>query len=538
MLIIEEIEGYNPAYLQEVISILDRCKIHTIINHAFLEDAEDFTADTAYFGCTFNTQEQADKFLRSLSFPGTSGLAVPRTIYAPKDAGQYFFSIRDYGFSEQVEKDIVFKSNKAGSICGWYNKHKNILWMADLFHIEEARGGDTEKTYIRDLSSALSKTIFSSLLIYLKTGRLPRVPLTIGADPEFEILSINNEIVNATELFNYPKASDEIGADGAGNPGELRPKYAYSPLRLARNIKRLIRKLKYMPGFEKEFRIFAGGGTRLRVGGHIHFGTRNFPDTLRKALWKLVAAPVLKFQGELRNGDTDKCREEGRDVVRDQDHGTEWRPLPSFVVSEELTKCILCTAYSVVKSCINDELPVDITTSRISKGLYHRIPLYQEYKLYIDKFVEIFVSPKENLILESRDILKEWKFPLYRNNYNLVVDCKHGWIRKYFTPLRINTNCEIRILIDFIPTNVISVFNFGEKSFFKIANFALDHFIEVRHYSSFHDVEDAVLKRRVIRPPNIGVILPVTWEKEIYSESIFRKLKDIIKEAVLELNPK
>lgn len=54
----------------------------------------------------------------------------------------------------------------------------------------------------------------------------------IGCDPEFLILSENDEVLYAGDYLDF---GDEVGTDGAGTPMELRPEPQASPEKLSFN---------------------------------------------------------------------------------------------------------------------------------------------------------------------------------------------------------------------------------------------------------------------------------------------------------------
>jgi hypothetical protein len=268
------------------------------------------------------------------------------------------------------------------------------------------------------------------------------------------------------------------------------------------------------------------------------------PEDLKDALWKLVAAPVLKFQGKLRTGDTTKCKKNGTDILRTQPHGLEWRVLPSFIINEEITQAVLCTTYAIVKSYFNGGLP---NTS--GKTAYSKLSLYEPYSIYIDKFVELFVKPEEETsLLENRDILREWRMSKLNKKPSVIITCSDGELEKFFTPLYVKLNDTVRVKIQFGPDQYITTYNFPDSNKEDLRKFAKKHFIEFQPPDRIAEVAGDRLEERAPIPPTRGgrddhklarydfaVFLPIFWNpKDIeVAESMFLELKDIIKDAIL-----
>jgi hypothetical protein len=355
----------------------------------------------------------------------------------------------------------------------------------------------------------------------------------------------------ADRLFSDPDRSEEIGVDGHAATGELRPAFASNPLKLARNIKRLIRKLSNNPSLSG-ISILAGGGTKVTTGGHIHFGIPNMPGELREILWKLVAAPMLKLQGKLRNTDTSKCRKQGSDIVRLQQWGMEWRPLPSFIVNEDLTQAVLVTTYAIVKSFYMREL----NTSGSIKNSLIRLPLYPIYKEYIDKFIDILAV--ESTLLENRDVVREWKLEKLNRNPSVVVTCTNSELGKLFTPLYVSLKQPIRIQVSFGQGQNLELWNLPPSARENFKKFAESHFmgctidgeLSPNREESHRHGQQGARTNRVPQPPteresrrdyawDFEIYLPYSWApREGFSvtEKLFLQIKDLIRDAVIELN--
>lgn len=99
-----------------------------------------------------------------------------------------------------------------------------------------------------------------------KTVTISKHGLTIGADPEFYVITDKGTHVPAHTILDF---NSQIGCDG--ELGELRPDYALSPEQLTVNIGRLVRKIKEkLPA-----NMFPISGSFLHgraSGFHVHLG--------------------------------------------------------------------------------------------------------------------------------------------------------------------------------------------------------------------------------------------------------------------------
>lgn len=62
-----------------------------------------------------------------------------------------------------------------------------------------------------------------------------------GTDPEAELINSNGRMVSATSVGLRCGADQEIGADGAGTPAEIRPKPG-KPETVIKNIRRIFKR--------------------------------------------------------------------------------------------------------------------------------------------------------------------------------------------------------------------------------------------------------------------------------------------------------
>jgi len=408
----------------------------------------------------------------------------------------------------EVFKDVIFMDEASRKEVGWYNKRANIVWMSDIFHF-------------LDNSKNLIPAITDSIIEYNRYGRLPEV-LTIGADPEFEIIGEGNTFVEAHSLFGDNGCSQEIGYDGHSSTGEIRPKPDRSPLGLTRNIKRLIRKMngRRVMG---DNQAWVGGGIHVTTGGHIHFGMKGADQTLKDLLYDMVAEYVLAFQTDRRRqGEQCNWAKGQTGNMREQPHGCEWRPLPSFIVNEEITACVLSTTYAIAKSWKYHNYKN--TTRPITEDMYRQIPLYSAYKDQIETFIKLFVKKEKEVVLHQKDIFSEWKVERIKKNYTVDILSQADWLQNYFTPLNAKLKKNVKIEIRF-NGDAITTFGIKAKDLDELKEFAN------KHYLPEIQVTEKLPKGQT-RPV---VCLPGAWYHMTGKPQFCNDFKGVLKSLILTL---
>ena len=100
-----------------------------------------------------------------------------------------------------------------------------------------------------------------------------------GTDPEAELLNTRGTMVSASSVGLRCGANEEIGADGAGTPAELRPKPG-KPETVVKNIKKILKRFaRRFPGY-----TLTTEGNRTAIGAHIHVSVKDLRITDYQAL--------------------------------------------------------------------------------------------------------------------------------------------------------------------------------------------------------------------------------------------------------------
>uniref|UniRef100_A0A6M3IRB3 Putative phiEco32-like COOH.NH2 ligase-type 2 n=1 Tax=viral metagenome TaxID=1070528 RepID=A0A6M3IRB3_9ZZZZ len=418
---------------------------------------------------------------------------------------------RDYkDLPIDVYKDIVFKDETTQKEVGWYNLRANIVWMSDIFHF-------------LDSTKNILPTIVNSIVEYQRYGKVQEI-LTVGADPEFEIISEDGDFVEAHRLFG--EMNQEIGYDGHSATGELRPKPDRSPLGLTRNIKRLVRRMNGMPCMQGN-KIYVGGGVNVSTGGHIHFGVKGVTQEAKDMLYDLVATPVLAFQSERRSQNERPNWEKGQSGnLREQPHGCEWRPLPSFIVNEEITAAVLSTTYAIIKSWKYYGYKRR-SGSPITVEEYRKIPLYSAYKEQIDTFTRLFVDKSEKAVLQQRDLFQEWKIDSVKKEFTVDILTQSTWLSSYFTPVNAKIKKNVKLEIRF-NGDLVSTFGIKREHTGDLAKFADDHFLPELQVTE-------KLPRGQVRQL---ICLPAGWFHMTGKTKFCEDFKGVLKNLVIQLGGK
>lgn len=106
-----------------------------------------------------------------------------------------------------------------------------------------------------------------------------------GTDPEAELFTERGTLVSATSVGLRCGADQEIGADGAGTPAELRPKPG-KPETVIKNIRNIFKRFaRRFPGY-----TLSTEGSHTSIGAHIHVSIkdRRISDTQAMAISQVV----------------------------------------------------------------------------------------------------------------------------------------------------------------------------------------------------------------------------------------------------------
>ena len=255
----------------------------------------------------------------------------------------------------------------------------------------------------------LRKNIFTK--IYKKTTKSSKVEVTVGCDPEFELLSITGDVIEASKIVGSICKSElrdvyknKYGLDGACSQVELRPSHSKNEDDVINSIKETL----------DEYQSFdlTTKGDNYPLGAHIHIGAGNegtklkalFNDSLINAYDTFFGNLFYKLNGRKRSDYSQLGQ------AREQPHGFEYRSLPSAVFENpEIARIVLKGFKNIAEKVYN-------------KGLEYTVPLSKEDYVNCCNFTE-----------------KEYETLMNFPNTYKGVGIVDNWIsRKVKVPIKIN----------------------------------------------------------------------------------------------------
>ncbi|WP_307466909.1 putative amidoligase domain-containing protein [Paenibacillus harenae] len=221
----------------------------------------------------------------------------------------------------------------------------------DIGEAEVALGGDG-RTAVRSIWPQLRNAQleaeaaqrFAAWYAAERAERADRLPLLIGADPEFALVTPAGRIAAASRFFGAATGG-AAGADAmlVGRRllypvAELRPEPAADPAALAAGVRRLLLRAARRIG-DPSLRWAAGAMPvpGLALGGHIHLSGAPLTTRLLRLLDSFAAFPLALIEDPAGRGRRPRYGTLGD--YRMQPHGGfEYRTLPSWLVSPAAAK--------------------------------------------------------------------------------------------------------------------------------------------------------------------------------------------------------
>jgi hypothetical protein len=175
--------------------------------------------------------------------------------------------------------------------------------------------------------------------------------VSLGADPEF--VYVNTEqirIIGASEVLGRRNYNSNLGIDGAGTAGELRPAYAWNAMTLTKTIRRLLSRSQRKIG-TRPIVMIANNGFKTQnysqsTGGHIHFGMTPTKEIVRALDCVSILMTSLQDKKQLciRQGNSGYGR---LGDYRLQEWGFEYRTPSSWLMTPDICAGVLALYHSV-----------------------------------------------------------------------------------------------------------------------------------------------------------------------------------------------
>jgi hypothetical protein len=289
-------------------------------------------------------------------------------------------------------------------LIGLYLPDKNILIVGDWSH----------SVYGVNYATHLFESVITRLDLLpmkkevVRKRRRPRVSITLGSDPEFELINVSTgQVIYASgKLRSSSTQKGGIGVDGAGSQVELRPLPAPTPEEAVSNLKVLIERFYQLhPNYD-----LSVAGHRFPLGGHIHIGvgqTYEPPLALLKMLDDFIGEPTLNLSGRARGIYKRLGAKESKRW------GFEYRTAPSVIfVTPEITRIAYKMAQNITSKFINSSSPFTYKYPITEKELVEIAGLTNEEAEYYLRFLT-------NTLLKvggnSNRILLDWNSLINRN---------------------------------------------------------------------------------------------------------------------------
>lgn len=326
-------------------------------------------------------------------------------------------------------------------IAGYYFIERNVLFATDWTH-DAITVGMFAKVWEEFVKEVEVKKVGEEerkkeqVDTNLKIANL-KVTVTVGADPEFEVLDCTTgNLVPAYSFIRDDSHNKKIGCDGAGTQLELRPK-AGTPVEVIRDIKRLITRFHRL---YPDKNIVPDGDT-VPVGGHIHIGFEadwyevieqlrdlGIMDEIIELFDDFIGKKTIELSGSAR------CHYKRLGAYEVKPWGFEYRTPPALIfATPEIARIHLKIAKNIVENFIKNE---EITYNDPPTAEdYMRIAglTEKEYKKFMD-FVNNPTKYKKSIVTAwtgkriQIPTLQEWN---YNKRLNLYDDSKLIYYNTY-----------------------------------------------------------------------------------------------------------
>ncbi len=321
-------------------------------------------------------------------------------LYLPKEVeiSSVFFDVKndmDVDLSKLHPQKVVYiyvNDQKAGI----YFEKNRLLIASDWTHNDKCI--QMLKYLLPQLSKCLKK----------RSKKTPKInfKLTLGADPEFELIDLySHKIIPASRIImGGTSTSHQIGLDGAGHQVEIRPTPSSDIKKFIKNFRNILIQ------FSEEYPNYSlsAQGDRYPLGGHIHLGIPPSKEIVT-LLDNWIGERVLDLSG-LARGSYKKMG-----AIEHKPWGFEYRTPPASIF---LKPSVLKAVLRIIKKIINAYYSKGGVALAPNDDEIKRLGLNKEWQILND-----FIARYPKL---SKDILKNWRIRVLSDQYINIV-CKDDW---------------------------------------------------------------------------------------------------------------
>jgi hypothetical protein len=318
----------------------------------------------------------------------------------------------DMGFFHGPEVDVE-ELTLRGETIGYYDRANHVLvttdWTHDMYCIEALRKVWPKVVEVLRLTPAAE----------VKAAKKEKPKVSIGTDPELEVVDDFDEVACAEEVLDNEHCSTnhgaQIGIDGAGQQLELRPDPSENAAEVVAHIRKIARDFRaHYPKFE-----WSTDGSGMPLGGHVHMGIGfrcDPPPCLRRLFDTLIGAPLQPLGGSGRGSYASMSNFESKD------YGFEYRTPPAgYMADPEMTRIVFKACQGLMQTYLAGE------RFKVKKH-----PDAEDYKRICgltDKEYAYFVDFIQNKYpkIDKKHVLKNWLSGKVRTTGSLRFE--EGWDR-------------------------------------------------------------------------------------------------------------
>jgi len=401
-----------------------------------------------------------------------------------------FFDEKDKEFDLSIPpQEVVYiyiKSKKAGI----YFCRSKVLIATDWTHNSECI------EMLKQMMPYLSK-------IFQKRSIEPpkfHFNITIGADPEFELIH-DGEVISASDIISGGTDSSQvIGKDGAGSQVEIRPKPSSNLSRFISNFKNALRE------FVKMYPEYSLGtqGDIYPLGGHIHLSLPPNKDVI-KLLDNWVGKWVIDLSGQARGG------YKKLSAIETKPWGFEYRTPPASIF---LKPRVLYSVLKIVKTILKAYFSPEGVSWAPTRDEISRLKIEREWET-LQKFIDEY--PKMD-----KEVLSNWKIKR-KIKYRVNLFFRDDW------------SPEIKQFVSEILSKKLSRFakKLNKKGIYKIVLFGLK-----KERGEVCNFDSSLFKKIDFNYPisnGKAFGLPYTFRVNELTEELKKKWLVIVDEIIEEL---